>query len=231
MDDAVGKVLDALDAAQVADNTIVVFTSDNGGFSYPPRNSDPPGYDAIPATSNAPLRSGKASNYEGGTRVPCLVAWPGKAKAGASAAFFSSVDWFPTLLAMTGTVPEALPELDGLNQLPAIVGEQAVRDTVFVHFPHGSEAQERNIPGFWPATWVRRGDWKLIRFYARNDDRTDRLELYDLKDDVGETKNLAADKPELVSELSGLIDRFLTQTEAVVPKANPAYRAKPTGGR
>ena len=227
MDNAVGKLLDALDAAKVADDTIVVFTSDNGGWAYPPKATDPKGYEDVPATSNAPLRSGKASNYEGGTRVPCLVAWPGKAKAGTSDALFSSVDWFPTLLAMTGVRPKSVPKVDGVDQVPAILGQKPVRDTVYVHFPHGSETQEVGVPGFWPATWVRKGHWKLIRFYAKNDNGSDRLELYHLKDDVGETKNLAAEKPTVVKELAGLIDAFLKDTEAVVPKANPGFGKQP----
>ncbi len=230
MDNAVGKLLDALDAAKVADETVVVLTSDNGGWAYPPKATDPKGYEDIPATSNAPLRSGKASNYEGGTRVPCLVAWPGKAKAGTSHALFSSVDWFPTLLAMTGVTPKAMPKVDGVGQVPAILGQKSVRDSVYVHFHHGSEVQEVGIPGFWPATWVRTGDWKLIRFYPRNDNGTDRLELDNLKDDVGETKNLAAEKPVVVKELAGLIDAFLKDTEAVVPKANPGFGKQPAAG-
>jgi arylsulfatase A-like enzyme len=227
MDNAVGKLLDALDAAKVADDTIVVFTSDNGGWAYPPKATDPKGYEDVPATSNAPLRSGKASNYEGGTRVPCLVAWPGKVKASTSDALFSSVDWFPTLLAMTGVKPKSVPKVDGVDQTPAILGQKPVRDTVYVHFPHGSETQEVGIPGFWPATWVRKGDWKLIRFYAKNDNGTDRPELFNLKDDVGETKNLAAENPTVVKELTGLMDAFLKDTEAVVPKANPGFGKQP----
>ncbi len=231
MDDAVGKLLDGLDAAGVTENTIVVFTSDNGGWAYPPRATDPQGFEDIPATSNAPLRSGKASNYEGGTRVPCLVAWPGKGKPGTTSdALFSSVDWFPTLLTMTGVKPKPMPKVDGVNQLPAILGQKSVRDTVYVHFPHGTEAQEKNIPGFWPATWVRKGNWKLIRFYARNDNNSDRLELYNLKDDVGETKNLASERPAVVAELSALIDSFVKDTQAVVPKANPGYGKAPAIG-
>lgn len=80
------------------------------------------------------------------------------------------------------------------------------------------------IPGFLPSTYVRRGDWKLIRFYAANADRTDRLELYDLKADIGETRNRAAEQPGLVKELGDLMARFLADTEAVVPKANPNFR-------
>ncbi|MBX3401227.1 MAG: sulfatase, partial [Gemmataceae bacterium] len=230
MDNAVGKLLDALDAAKVADETVVVLTSDNGGWAYPPKATDPKGYEDIPATSNAPLRSGKASNYEGGTRVPCLVAWPGKAKAGTSDALVSSVDWFPTLLTMTAIQPKSMPKVDGVDQAPAILGQKSVRDSVYVHFQHGSEVQEVGIPGFWPATWVRTGDWKLIRFYPRNDNGTDRLELDNLKDDVGETKNLAAEKPVVVKELAGLIDAFLKDTETVVPKANPGFGKQPAAG-
>jgi arylsulfatase A-like enzyme len=224
MDNAVGKLLDALDTARVTDNTIVVFTSDNGGWAYPPRATDPKGYETIPATSNAPLRSGKASNYEGGIRVPCLIAWPGKTKPGTSDALFSSTDFLPTLLTMTAVRPRTPDKTDGIDQVSVLLGKKPVRDTVYVHFPHGSEAQERRIPGFWPGTSVRRGDWKLIRFYAKNNDGSDRLELYNLKEDVGETRNRAADKPALVRELSGLIDTFLKETGAVVPRANPAYR-------
>jgi arylsulfatase A-like enzyme len=223
MDDAVGRLLDALDAAGITRNTLVVFTSDNGGWAYPPRATDPPGYTEIPATSNAPLRSGKASNYEGGTRVPCLVSWPGKVRPDVRDRLFSSVDWFPTLLSLTD-VKRPAGRLDGIDQAPAIRAGTECRDTVYVHFPHGSEAQERNIPGFWPATWVRRGRWKLIRFYARNQDSTDRMELYDLKADVGETRNLAAEQPAKVAELSALMDRFLRDTEAVIPRPNPGFR-------
>ena len=227
MDNAVGRLLDALESAKVADNTIVVFTSDNGGWAYPPKGTEPKGYEQIPATSNAPLKSGKASNYEGGTRVPCLVAWPGRAKAATSEALFSSVDWLPTLLAMAGIKPGGQPRVDGVDQVPAILGEKPVRDTVFSHFPHGGEAQESGIPGFWPATWVRRGDWKLLRFHAANADGTDRLELYNLREDAGEGRNLASGNPALVGELSERISHFLRETGAVVPRANPNFGKQP----
>lgn len=223
MDDAVGKLLDALDEVGLARNTIVVFTSDNGGWAYPPRATDPPGYESIPATSNAPLRSGKASNYEGGTRVPCLVSWPDGLGPGMRDHLFSSVDWLPTLVALTGVDSDQPSKVDGVSQVRALRDEGPCRDTVHVHFPHGGAAQERNIPGFWPATWVRRGDWKLLRFYAKNEDNSDRLELYDLKEDVGETRDVASQRPEKVRELAALIDAFLRETEAVVPKPNPGF--------
>lgn len=223
MDNAVGKLLDALDAAKVADNTIVVFTSDNGGWAYLPTATDPEGYANIPATSNYPLRSGKASNFEGGTRVPCLIAWPGKTRPGPNDALFSSVDFMATLIEMTGA-KVAVPKNDGVSQVPTLLGKKGPRDTIFVHFPHGSAAQELKIPGFWPGTSVRKGDWKLIRFYAKNDDLSDRYELYDLKHDISESKNLAKDDREKVHELSEIMNAFLKDTGAVIPRANPNYR-------
>jgi len=224
LDDGVGRIVAAVDEAGLADRTIIVFFSDNGGWAYPPRSSDPEGFTNMPATSNAPLRSGKASIYEGGTREACIVAWPGKVKPGASSdALLQSVDWYPTVLSMCGLKPRAGLKLDGVDQTPTLLGGEPVRDRVFCHFPHGSTGQAKEIPGFLPSSYVRKGDWKLIRFYANNDDGSDRFELYNLKDDIGETKNLAAERPELVGELNDLITGFLRDTEAVVPVRNPAY--------
>ena len=117
-------------------------------------------------------------------------------------------------------------KLDGVDQTPVLLGKGPVRDRVFCHFPHGSAGQAKNIPGFLPSTYVRKGDWKLIRFYADGDDGSDRFELYNLKDDIGEAKNLAGEKPELVKELNALISEFLRDTGAVIPIANPAYDPK-----
>lgn len=224
LDDGVGRLLDAIDDAGIADRTFIVFFSDNGGFAYPPKATDPEGYEEIPATSNLPLRSGKASLYEGGTREPCILVWPGTIKPGTTSdALFQSVDFYPTLLAACGIQPRDGLKLDGINQMPVLVGQPSSRDHVFCHFPHGGARQAENIPGFLPGTYVRRGDWKLIRFFADNDDGSDRFELFNLKDDIGECKNLAAEKPELVRELNELISGFLRDTEAVVPVRNPAY--------
>jgi hypothetical protein len=231
MDNAVGKLLDAPDARKVADDTIGVFTSDNGVRARPPRATDTKGHEYIPATSNAPMWSGNASNYEGGTRVPCPVAWPGKAKPGTSDALFSSGDRFPTLPAMNGIQPKAMPKVDGVDQVTTLLEQNVVRAAVYVHFPHGSKPQEVGIPGFWPARWVRNGYWKLIRFYARNDNGTDRLELYNLRDNIGETSKLAASQPAVVNKLAGLIDVFLKNDEAVVPKAKHGFGKQPAAGR
>lgn len=224
LDDGVGRLLRAIDDAGVADRTIVVFFSDNGGWAYPPKATDPEGFTDMPATSNLPQRSGKASLYEGGTREPCIVVWPGKVKAGTvNDALFQSTDFYPTLLAMCGLKPRAGLKLDGCDQSGTLLGGASPRDRVFCHFPHGSPNQAVQIPGFLPGTYVRKGDWKLVRFYADNDDGSDRLELYDLKNDAGESKDLAAEKPETARELNALISAFLKDTDAVVPVRNPAY--------
>lgn len=228
LDDGVGRLLAAVDEAGIADRTIIVFFSDNGGFAYPPKATDPKGFEDIPATSNLPLRSGKASLYEGGTREPCIVVWPGKVQPGTTnEALLQSVDFYPTLLAMCGLKPHADVKLDGVDQTAALLGRGTVRDRVFCHFPHGSERQAASIPGFLPGTYVRKGDWKLIRFFADNDDGSDRFELYNLNDDGGETKNLAAAKPDLVAQFNALITGFLKDTEAVIPIRNPDYGKVP----
>lgn len=225
LDDGVGNLLKAVDEAGVADNTIIVFFSDNGGWAYLPRATDPEGFADQPATSNAPLKAGKGSLYEGGTREPCIIVWPGKTKPGTvNDSLFQSTDFYPTLLAMVGLKPHADVKLDGLDQSRTLLGESSPRDRVFCHYPHGSPNQAKNIPGWLPGTYVRKGDWKLLRFYADNRDGSDRFELYNLKDDIGETKNLAAKKPELVRELNALITGFLKDTEAVVPIRNPNFR-------
>ncbi len=223
LDDGVGRIVQAIDDAGIADNTIIVFYSDNGGYAYPPKKTDPDGYADIPATSNLPLRSGKASLYEGGTREPFILVWPGKVKKETTNdMLFQSTDFYPTLLTMTGLKPHADIKLDGHDQSQAFLGAPSPRDRVFCHFPHGSENQSEHMDGLYPGTYVRKGDWKLIRFYARNEDGSDRLELYDLKNDLGEKQNLAKEKPELTAELNGLITDFLKDTEAVLPKLNPA---------
>ena len=224
LDDGVGNLLKALDDAGVGDNTIVVFFSDNGGWAYPPKATDPEGFEKQPATSNLPQRSGKASLYEGGTREPCIIVWPGNVKPGTvNDALFQSTDFYPTLLAMAGLKPPAEVKLDGFDQSRTLLGEPSPRDRVFCHFPHGTPNQAQSIPGMLPGSYVRKGDWKLLRFYADHEDGSDRFELYDLKNDPGETNNLAAEKPGIVTELNALISDFLKDTEAVVPVRNPNY--------
>jgi hypothetical protein len=124
---------------------------------------------------------------------------------------------------MCGIKPHSNVKLDGFDQSRTLIGDPSPRDSIYCHFPHGTPDQAEHIPGFLPGTYVRKGDWKLIRFFADSADGEDRYELYDLKNDVGETKNLASEKPELVVELNELINGFLKDTQAVVPIRNSKF--------
>jgi len=239
MDDAVGRLLDHLEASGEADDTLIVLWSDNGGFAYPPKKTDPEGYADIPATSNLPYRSGKASIYEGGTRVPGIVVWPGRVKAGSTADVpIVSTDLYPTLLAACGVPRQPGQPLDGFDQTAALGGGESPRRDIFCHFPHGSppavadasgsrSAKAPGIDGFSPSSSVRSGSLKLIRFYAGAADGSDAFELYDLAEDPGERDNLAAGRPDDVARLTALLQSHLLATEAVIPRANPAFSTVP----
>lgn len=140
-----------------------------------------------------------------------------------------SIDWMPTLLDMADVPLPKGAKPDGVSLAPMLKGGTLAREAIFTHFPHDTPASGQH-----PGTSVRRGDWKLIRLFAQDDDGSDQLELYNLRDDLGEAKNLAAEKPELARELNALIAGFLDDTDAVVPIRNPDYKsgaAKPSGSR
>ena len=159
------------------------------------------------------------SSVCGGTREPCIVVWPGLTKPDvATDAIIQSTDFFPTFADLLNLKTPAALKFDGKSFAPALRGAPHDRGPTFCHFPHTTPAS-----GGLASTWVRVGDWKLIRFYCLNDDQTDLFELYNLKDDLGETQNLAASQPAKVAELAGLITSFLKETAAVVPLRNPAY--------
>ena len=167
------------------------------------------------------LPNGKASLYEGGVREPCLVVWPSVTKPGTvNDTVIQSIDWMPTLLDMAGVPLPSNTKLDGLSIASVLKGGPLNREAIFTHFPHDTPASGQH-----PGTSVRRGDWKLIRLFAGNADGSDTLELFNLKDDLGETRDLAAEKREIAKELNALITGFLKETDAVIPKRNPAYKA------
>ena len=213
MDDAVGTLLDALDRLGLAERTLIVFTSDNGGNMYNEVDGTTP-------TSNAPLRGGKATLFEGGTRVPCVIAWPGVTAAGTrSDAVIQSEDFYPTFLDGLGLPAAPGQRFDGLSVLPALKGGALQRQAVFQYFPHAPDVPDW-LP---PAVSAHSGDWKLIRLFHAGAKGAHRHLLFNLKEDLGEKQNLAAREPERVRELDALIETFLRDTKAVVPLPNPAF--------
>ena len=216
MDDAIGTLLDALDRLKLANNTIIIFTADNGGNMYNEIDGTTP-------TSNRPLRGGKATMFEGGTRVPGVVVWPGVAAAGSrSDAIIQSEDYYPTLLEGLAIKPAEGQRFDGASILPALKGAALAGKATFQYFPHNP-----GVPDWLPpAVSVHCDDWKLIRIFHGGEKGAHRHLLFNLRDDLGERNNLAAQKPELVSELDAMIGKFLIDTKAVVPVPNPAFDPK-----
>ncbi len=216
MDDAIGTLLDALDRLKLANNTIIIFTADNGGNMYNEIDGTTP-------TSNRPLRGGKATMFEGGTRVPGVVVWPGVAAAGSrSDAIIQSEDYYPTLLEGLALKPAEGQRFDGASILPALKGAALAGKATFQYFPHNP-----GVPDWLPpAVSVHCDDWKLIRIFHGGEKGAHRHLLFNLRDDLGERNNLAAQKPELVSELDAMIGKFLIDTKAVVPVPNPAFDPK-----
>ncbi len=217
MDNNLGRVLDQLEASGITDHTVVIFYSDNGGNMYDR-------VDGLLPTSNVPLSGGKAMSYEGGVRVPLIVRWPGVTKAGATSdALVTSPDFFPTFAESLGLKASADLVMDGVNLLPALRGEPLDRDAIYCHFPHYMGNPQ--IVGWMnrPNTTVRRGGWKLHKFYADGEGQSDRFELYDLSIDIGETHDVAADHPQLVAELATLIEQHVADIDGMIPVANPNY--------
>ncbi|MCL5270887.1 MAG: sulfatase-like hydrolase/transferase [bacterium] len=226
MDQSLGRVLDKLDELGLADSTALIFMSDNGGVLDTGRgDTHSPPYTEV--TSNAPLRGGKATVYEGGTREPMMIFWPGVTPAGSLCDEpVAMVDFYPTMLEMAGLEPRPGQTIDGMSLVPLLRGAgQPRREAIYCHFPHYGTPDGRHGPltQTAPATWVRKGDWKLIRLYGEGPERAPAHELYNLREDIGETRDQAADRPDLVEELSALIDRHLRETGALVPIPNPNY--------
>jgi arylsulfatase A-like enzyme len=213
MDDAVGTLLDTLDRLKIADNTIIVFASDNGGNMY---NE----VDGTTATSNFPLRGGKATMYEGGVRGPAIVVQPGVVEAGSrSDEVIQSSDFYPTLLELLAIDSQPNQSFDGISIAPALHGKPLKRDGIFTYFPHGP-----GVPNWLPpAVSVHSGDWKLIRIFHGGDNGQHRYKLFNLKTDISESKNLASQFPDRVRKLDAMIDSFLAGTNAVLPLPNPRF--------
>ncbi|MEM7386679.1 MAG: sulfatase [Verrucomicrobiota bacterium] len=201
VDDSTGQLLALVEELGIDEQTLIIFTSDNGGLD---RGGEP--------TENAPLRSGKGYPYEGGIRVPFLVRWPGTIAGGrVSDEPVSSIDFFPTILEATGVPVPGDRIIDGLSLLSHWRnGAPLGRKRLVWHFPH-----YRHAPG--PYSIIREGDWKLIKFWAGP------RELFDLGSDPGEITNLAPGQPKRVEALEKQLLAQLKAQEAKLPRANPAY--------
>jgi arylsulfatase A-like enzyme len=203
VDAALGALLDELDDLGVAENTLVVFTSDNGGLSAH-------GRDGEPHTHNAPLRSGKGSAYEGGIRVPAVIAWPGHTRLGSRTDIpIITHDIFPTVLAAAGVpIPDNhAPRVDGRNLVPLLNGNDDLATTELLwHQPHYWGVPG---PGIAPFSALRSGDWKLIHWHADGS-----MQLYDLALDPGETRDLSSEHPDLVAQLSVQLGKALRDVNA-----------------
>jgi arylsulfatase A len=201
VDDSVGRILGGLKELGLSDRTVLVFTSDNGGAVH---------FGKPQATSNLPLRLGKGYAYEGGLRVPLVIRAPGLTKPGSACdAPVISQDFFPTLLELAGAKKSASRTArDGLSLVPLLEGQGRLRrQELFWHYPH-----HWNGTGVSPYSVIRKGDWKLVRFYESG-----REELYNLHDDCGEQHDLAATEPKTQRQLSSRLNAWLKEVGAQMP--------------
>lgn len=203
IDDGVGMIMKTLDSLGLTENTIVIFTGDNGGESR--------------VTSNAPLRAGKSCLYEGGIREPLIVRWPHVTKPGSRCDTPTmNIDFYPTLAEVIGTRQTPAHHVDGLSIVPLLKGEQVAARPLYWHYP----LAKKHFLGGRSSGAIRRGDWKLVEFF---DDR--KLELYNLADDISERNNLAGEHPQKVKQLHKLLSEWRNDVSAKLPKgqayANP----------
>jgi arylsulfatase A-like enzyme len=213
VDESVGRVMKTLDDLKLAENTVLIFTSDNGGVGGYEREGLKKAGDI---TDNAPLRSGKGSLYEGGTRVAFIVRWPGVTKAGTSCDVPTiHVDIYPTMLELSGA-KKPRQVLDGESLVPLFRDPAASlkRTAIFQHFP-GYLGAGANTWRTTPVSLVQSGDWKLMEFLEDG-----KLELYNLRADLGETKNLATENPAKANELHALLKAWRADVKAPMPSSN-----------
>jgi arylsulfatase A-like enzyme len=208
MDENVGKVLHKLDELGLTDNTIVCFTSDNGGLST--AEGSP--------TSNLPLKAGKGWLYEGGIRVPYIIRWPGITKPGSKCTVpVIGTDFYPTLLQAAGLPQKPEQHVDGVSLVPLLNGTSKTigRKAIYWHYPHYGNQGGR------PGSCLRAGNYKLIETFEDN-----AVELYNLRDDIGEKKDLSASMPEKADELRKMLHSWHTAVDAKMMEPNPAYKQK-----
>jgi len=199
----VGRLLDALRELGLEENTIVIFMSDNGGLSTGKNKKSP--------TSCLPLRAGKAWLYEGGIREPLIIKWPGVTGAGSICSeTVVSTDFYPTMLEMAGLPLRPEQHLDGLSLKPLLSGKKETldRDAIYFHFPHDHHINSMGASGA-----IRVGDYKLVERFSNM-----KVELYNLKDDLGEQHDLSQSMPERTAKLTEMLHDWRVNTGARMPK-------------
>lgn len=207
VDESVGRIVRKLDELHLSDNTVIVFTSDNGGLAI----KEGP---HTPSTSNAPLRGGKGDLYDGGIREPLIVTYPGVVRPGSTCDTpMISTDYYLTLLDIAGVHPQSGQIVDGVDLMPLLRETgNFKRDPLFWHYPHYANQ------GFHPGGAVRAGDWKLIQYYEDM-----HVDLFNIANDISEKQNLAEKMPEKVAELKKLLEDWRVSVNAHMPTINPNY--------
>ena len=211
VDESVGRIIALLAEQKLSENTLVIFTSDNGGLV---RGQN---YQKNRITSNAPLRAGKGSSYEGGIRVPTIAVWPGNIKANTvSEVPVIGTDLFPTFAEVAGVNSKNIGQMDGMSLMPVLSGKSKLnREAIYWHYPH------YHGEGATPHSAIRQGDWKLIHFYE-----TGKKELYNLKNDIGEKTELQDQEPKITAQLYNNLVNWRKKVGAQDPIVNPAYDNK-----
>ncbi|HLR00560.1 MAG TPA: sulfatase [Sphingobacterium sp.] len=216
MDKSLGDILDYLEEHNLVDNTVVLFMSDNGGLSHYGRGGER-------HTQNLPLKAGKGSVYEGGVREPMLVQWRGKVKAGTRSDQPVIIeDFFPSILELAGiTDPQYTQQIDGCSFVPVLEGKETNRQGPLIwHYPHRWTVEDGPGINFFSA--IREGNWKLVY-----DHKEEALELYNLKNDIGEHKNLLNEQNEITKKLAGQLTEHLKKWNAKMPVYKETGKAIP----
>ncbi len=196
LDASFGRIMQQLENNNLSDNTVVIFTSDNGGFAG--------------VSDNRPLRESKGHIYEGGIRVPLMIRWPKAIEPEQiNSTPVISMDFFPTILEVCRLEPE--PVCDGESLSPLFTGGKLRRQSIYFHFPNYAWHRSNSLAGA-----VRSGDYKLVRHYT-----TDKLELYNVAKDISETENLVSRRPRLATRLNQQLTRWLNETNAAMPRKLP----------
>ena len=207
VDESVGRIVKALDEMKLTDRTAIIFMSDNGGLASAEYKGQTP-------TSNKPLKAGKGFLYEGGIREPMIVKWPGVTKPGSECQVpVISTDFYPTMLEMAGVKDDPGNPADGVSLVPLLKQTGITRqDALFWHYPHYSNQGGR------PGAAMRQGDFKIIEWYEDGS-----VELYNLRDDIGESRNLAVQMPDKARDMKARLDAWLKEMNPEMPKPNPEY--------